>query len=75
MEKQFIELLKEALEIEGRELQLTDMFRDYPEWSSLGYLSVISMIDEEYDITIEGCVFNQLKTVGELIEEIKKQKA
>jgi len=73
MEKSFINLFKGTLEIEDRELNLNDVFRDYPEWNSLMYLSVISMIDEEYDITIEGNDFRKLRTISDLVEEIKKR--
>ena len=41
MQKKFIELLKEALEIEDRELDINDEFRTYDEWDSLAYLSII----------------------------------
>jgi len=75
METKFIELFKETLEIEDREISKSDKFREYPEWDSLAFLSVIAMIDEEYDIVIEGNDFKQLTTVGELIDEIKKRKS
>lgn len=70
MEKEFIEKLKEALEIEDRELNLTDKFREYPEWDSLAFLSVIAMIDEEYDVIIEGKDFKKLETVSDIVNEI-----
>jgi acyl carrier protein len=73
MEKHFIELFKETLEIKDRDLNLNDTFRDYPEWSSLMYLSVISMIDEEYDVTIEGNDFKKIRTINDLVEELKKR--
>jgi len=73
MEENFISLFKEALEIDGRELQLTDTFRDYDEWNSLGYLSVIAMLDDEYGVEIENEDFALLKTLGDLIEEVKKR--
>lgn len=61
MEK-FIELFAEALEREG-EIKMNDEFRDYPEWSSIVYLSVIAMMDEEYDVQIEEADFKKLRTV------------
>lgn len=73
MEEKFISLFKEALEIDGRELQLSDTFRDYDEWDSLSYLSVIAMLDDEYGIEIETEDFVMLKTLGDLIEEVKKR--
>ena len=71
METKFIELLKDILEIEDRELELTDEFRHYPEWDSLGYLELIAMMDEEYGVAIENDDFGKLKTLQDLINEIK----
>lgn len=73
MEERFIAQLKEVLEIEDRELNLSDVFRDYPEWNSLNFLSLISMIDEEYDVIIEGKEFKTLQTVGDIINAIEKK--
>lgn len=74
MEEKFITLFQETLEIEG-ENQLTKetVFRDLDQWDSLAFLSVIAMIDEEYDIVIEGNDFKKLITIGDLIEEIGKR--
>lgn len=73
MEQKFLDLLKEILEIEDRELSMTDNFREYPEWDSLAYLSVIAMLDEEYGIQIEGPEFKKLKTVGDLFSVVEKK--
>lgn len=73
MEQHFIEKLKEVLEIEDRDLNLTDIFRDYPEWNSLNFLTLISMIDEEYDLVIEGKEFKTLQTVEDIINVIKRE--
>ena len=66
MEK-FIEKFAEAIEREN-EIKMEDNFRDYDEWSSIAYLSVIAMMDEEYDTQIEEAQFKQLKTVKDLYD-------
>lgn len=71
MVQKFIENLKEALEIEDRELEITDIFRDYDEWDSLAYLSVIAMYDDEYDVQIEEVEFKKLITVEDLFNATK----
>ncbi|MEI8048949.1 MAG: acyl carrier protein [Bacteroidota bacterium] len=71
MENKLIEQLKEILEIEDREINLEDKFREYKEWDSLAYLSVIAMIDEEFDVVIETADFKKLLTVGDMLEAIK----
>jgi len=75
MEQKFMENLKEVLEIEDREIALEEEFRTYNEWDSLAYLSVIAMLDEEYGVEIETEDFKKLRTVGALLEEVKKRSA
>lgn len=41
-------------------------FRELEEWSSLIALSIIAMVDEEYDITLKGDDMRKAETVGEL---------
>jgi acyl carrier protein len=73
MEEKFISKFREVLEIKDRDINLSDKFREYPEWSSLVFLSVIAMIDEEYDVIIEGSDFKKLITVADIIGAIKQR--
>ncbi len=66
MEK-FIELFAEALERED-EIKMEDEFRNYDEWSSIAYLSVIAMMDEEYDVQMEEAEFKKIRTVQQLYD-------
>ena len=66
MEK-FKKLLAEALEREN-EIDMKDEFRNYDEWNSIAYLSIIAFMDEEYDTQLEEAEFKQLKTVQDLYE-------
>lgn len=52
----------------------TTRFRDLDEWSSLVALSIIAMIDEEYDIQIKGDELRRATTIEELYH-IAKSKA
>ncbi len=74
MENKFIELFKTTLEIENLNIDLNTKFRDLENWDSLSFLSVLAMIDEEYDVLIEGNDFKRLQTIGDLVDEIKKKK-
>ena len=64
MEK-FIEKFAEAIEREEK-IEMTDEFRNYEEWNSIAYLSVIAMMDENYNTQIEEADFKKLKTVQDL---------
>lgn len=71
MEK-FKELLAEALERED-EIKMEDNFRDYKEWNSIAYLSIIAFMDEEYDTQLEEAEFKQLKTVQDMYNACTKK--
>jgi acyl carrier protein len=73
MKDKFIEKFREALDSDGKEINLEDRFRDYDEWDSLRYLSVIAMIDSEFDVIIDTPEFRKIETVGGLIEEVEKR--
>ncbi len=44
-------------ETDASEFQATTEFRQLDEWSSLSSLAIISMIDDEYDVVINGMIF------------------
>lgn len=73
MEDRFIELFKNTLELDGIQIDLQTIFRDLENWDSLSFLSILAMIDEEYDVIIEGNDFRNLVTINDLVSEIKKK--
>lgn len=48
-------------------------FRDLEEWSSLIALSLIAMVDEEYDITLKGDDIKNANTVEDLFNTVKSK--
>ena len=51
----------------------TTRFKDLKEWSSLVALSVIAMIDEEYDVEFRGDDIRGSNTVQDLFNIVKKR--
>ena len=74
MKENFLDLFKETLDIEDRELLMSDQFRELEEWDSIANLSMIAMIDVEYDIIIENSEFKKLNTLQELWDKIQEFK-
>ncbi len=66
-----IEVLIEALEIENKEVKLTDNFKEYPEWDSLSRLSLIALMDEAFEIQIDDDTFKKIDSVEKLIAEVE----
>ena len=48
-------------------------FRDLDEWSSLIALSVLAMIDEEYDVQLKGEEMRNAKTVQQLFDLVQSK--
>ena len=49
-------------------------FRDIEEWDSLTSLSIIAMVDEEYNVKISGEDFRNSQTIKDLFEIVKAKK-
>lgn len=58
-------------ETDASEIKAETVFHDLDEWSSLIALSLIAMIDEEYDITIKGDEMRSAVTVEDLYNIVK----
>lgn len=50
------------------------VFHDLDEWGSLIGLSIIAMIDDEYDVTIKGDELRAAKTIADVFELVKSKK-
>lgn len=65
--KQFIENFAELFdETDSDTITATTQFKDLEEWSSLVALSVIAMIDEEFDVEFRGDDIRNSSTVEDL---------
>ena len=70
--KEFIEKFSEQFDdTDAGEIQAGTNFRDLDEWSSLIALSVIAMVDEEYDVTLKGDDIKNANTVEDLFNTVK----
>ena len=49
-------------------------FRELEEWSSLSALSVLAMVDEEYDVQLKADEMRKTNTVQELFDLVKSHK-
>ena len=73
--KDFMKKFAEAIEMDSAEgLKEDTRFRNLEEWNSLAVLSVIAMLDEEYDIQIENVDFKKLETIGDIAQFIENRK-
>lgn len=69
--KDFIENFANQFDdTDSSEIKADTVFKELDEWSSLIALSVIAMVDEEYDITIKGDDIRNASTVEDLFNAV-----
>ena len=69
--EEFVELFAEQFDdTDASEIQATTVFRDLDEWSSLIGLSVIAMVDEEFDVALKGDDVKNSVTVEDLYKRV-----
>ena len=72
--KDFIENFANQFDdTDASEIKAETEFRELDEWSSLIALSVIAMVDEEYDIAIKGDDIRNSKTVEDVCNIVKSK--
>ncbi len=70
--KDFIEKFAEQFdETDASAFTPETEFRELDEWSSLIALSVIAMVDEEYDVLLKGDDMRAANTIDELYQIVK----
>ena len=74
--------LQDFIEKFAAQFEMTDVseltadteFKALDEWSSLMALSIIAMIDEEYDVAIKGKDIRESETIEDLFTVVKSLK-
>ncbi len=71
---EFVEKFAEQFDdTDPSEIKADTRFRDIDEWSSLVGLSVIAMVDEEFNVLLKGEDMRQANTPAELFEIVKSK--
>ena len=61
-------------ETEASTFSAQTKFKELKEWSSLIALSIIAMVDEEYNVTIKGNEIRNSETIEDLFNVVKTLK-
>jgi len=70
--KDFIMAFADAIDRDADIINAEDSFRDYDEWDSIALLSLVAMLDDNYNVNIPRETFEKLDTVQDLIDQVNK---
>jgi acyl carrier protein len=68
--QELIQLFAEALECEASSIDPQQPIAAYGEWNSLAWLTIISLLDERYEIQLTGKEIRGFVTVNDVIESV-----
>ena len=69
--KDFIHLFVDQFDDAPDSVDVDTVFKDLDDWDSLVALSVISMIDESYGVTVTGDDIRNASTIQDLIDLVQ----
>jgi len=70
---EFIEKVKETLEINDDTITAQTGIRDFPNWSSMNALILIAMFETDFDTTLTGDDLRNSNTVSDLYNLLSKK--
>ncbi len=72
--KKFVENFADQFdETDASEFTPETQFKSLDEWSSLMALSIIAMVDDEYDVRIKGDDIRDSETIEDLFDIVKSR--
>ena len=72
--EEFVDLFAEQFdETDASEITATTVFHDLDEYSSLIALSIIAMVDEEFDVALKGDDMRAAVTIEDLYNVVKNK--
>ena len=66
--EEFLAEIKEALELDDLDIRMDDNFREYEEWDSLTFLTLMTLMHDEHGVNLDIDTFNGINTWRDLYQ-------
>lgn len=66
--EEFLAEIKEALELDDLDIKMDDNFREYEEWDSLTFLTLMTLMNEKHGVALDIDTFNGISTWRDLYQ-------
>lgn len=70
-----IEIVATTCDVEKSEVNENSTVGDFPAWDSVGHLSILSSIEEAFDISFEPEEMMEMEDVKDIAEAVKQKLA
>lgn len=72
-ESEVLQLLAEALEVDASTLSMDTVIAEVADWGSLGWLSIMSLVDERLSMQIDAKAIEGFATAGDVVRYIRSK--
>lgn len=70
-----IEIVAETCSVDKSEVTVNSMVGDFPAWDSVGHLSILSNVEEAFDISFEPEEMMEMEDVKDIAEAVNAKLA
>lgn len=70
-----IEIVAETCDVEKSEVNENSTVGDFPAWDSMGHLSILSSVEEAFDISFEPEEMMEMEDVKDIVEAVNAKLA
>lgn len=70
-----IEIVAETCDVEKSEVNENSTVGDFPAWDSVGHLSILSSVEEAFDISFEPEEMMEMEDVKDIVEAVNAKLA
>lgn len=70
-----IEIVATTCDVDKSEVTENSMVGDFPAWDSVGHLSILSSVEEAFDISFEPEEMMEMEDVKDIAEAVKQKLA
>lgn len=69
--EKIIEIVATTCDVNKSEVSESSMVGDFPAWDSVGHLSILSAVEEAYDISFEPEDMMELEDVNDIVKAVE----
>lgn len=71
--EKIIEIVATTCDVEKSEVNGNSTVGDFPAWDSVGHLSILSNVEEAFDISFEPEEMMEIEDVNDIVEAVKNK--
>lgn len=72
-EREKMALLEDLFELEEGDITPNTLLDDIEEYDSMTRLSLIVMMEDEFDVKLDGATIKTFKKIGDILDEMDKE--